>query len=313
LGPLGIKIPALTAVIESEYLGSFIKAGGATLKVYVGNPESRNELCAEVERIGRDHRYTCAKVDGAVTKLHMLPELVFAVARQIPWEESLHQFISSRLQRMGLKTTRTDLSCETTAFINDLNEHDVRKRCLDMISSEIYGDYRLSLDFRLAISALCQCTLNPGDYSESLAESLREWLMGTLRFTVSVRPARIYKKVSEATARDILVSIPIWLRKAGYAGLVIAVDISRVVQWKRASGLLYYTRSNALDAYEIQRQFIDEAEEMENLFIVLLAGKEFLFDDSKGLNSYEALRLRLIDDVYDRNRPNPFGSMVRLL
>ena len=52
---------------------------------------------------------------------------------------------------------------------------------------------------------------------------------------------------------------------------------------------------------------------LENLFIALLAGEEFLFDDSRGLNSLlEALRLRLTDDVYDRNRANPFGPMLRI-
>jgi len=52
---------------------------------------------------------------------------------------------------------------------------------------------------------------------------------------------------------------------------------------------------------------------MEGCLIVVLAPKEFLdLDDRRGLGSYDALKLRLWDEVRDKQRPNPLASLARL-
>jgi hypothetical protein len=66
------------------------------------------------------------------------------------------------------------------------------------------------------------------------------------------------------------------------------------------------------DAYEVLRQFIDDTDEMEGLLVVILAPKEFLNDDKRGLDCYSALKLRIWDEVRDRHRPNPLASLVRV-
>ena len=35
-------------------------------------------------------------------------------------------------------------------------------------------------------------------------------------------------------------------------------------------------------------------------------------DDNRGLPAYSALQLRIVDEVRDRRRPNPFAALVRL-
>jgi len=67
-----------------------------------------------------------------------------------------------------------------------------------------------------------------------------------------------------------------------------------------------------LDAYEVLRQFIDGTDEMEGLLIIVLASKDFLHDDKRGLSRYDALKLRVWDEVRDRQRQNPLASLVRL-
>jgi hypothetical protein len=60
------------------------------------------------------------------------------------------------------------------------------------------------------------------------------------------------------------------------------------------------------------RQFIDSSDDIEGLLLVIVTPKAFLSDQRSGLNRYEALKLRIWDDVRDKFRQNPFAPMVRL-
>jgi len=75
---------------------------------------------------------------------------------------------------------------------------------------------------------------------------------------------------------------------------------------------LYYSAPATLDAYEVLRQFIDGTDEMESTFIVVIAPQAFLTDDRRGLRCYDALKLRIWDEVHDKERQNPLGSLIRL-
>jgi hypothetical protein len=48
--------------------------------------------------------------------------------------------------------------------------------------------------------------------------------------------------------------------------------------------------------------------------VAVLVGPDFLQlqDDRRGIRSYQALYFRIWDEVHDRNRENPFSSLVRI-
>ena len=48
------------------------------------------------------------------------------------------------------------------------------------------------------------------------------------------------------------------------------------------------------------------------LLIVVMAPRDFLTDERRGLDRYDALKMRVLDDVRDRYRENPLSAMVRL-
>jgi hypothetical protein len=64
--------------------------------------------------------------------------------------------------------------------------------------------------------------------------------------------------------------------------------------------------------WETLRQFVDGTDDLTGGLFVFLVGREFLEDDERGMRGYNALHLRLTDDVRDRRRPNPLAAMVRL-
>ena len=67
-----------------------------------------------------------------------------------------------------------------------------------------------------------------------------------------------------------------------------------------------------MDLYEVLRELIDATDEAHAFFVAVLVGRDFLQDDRRGVRSYQALYFRIWDEVYDRDRENPFSSLVRI-
>ena len=61
------------------------------------------------------------------------------------------------------------------------------------------------------------------------------------------------------------------------------------------------------------RQFIDGTDEAEYCFITVLAQPRFLDEeDRRSVDIYEALKLRIWNEVRDKNYINPLASLVRI-
>jgi len=106
-----------------------------------------------------------------------------------------------------------------------------------------------------------------------------------------------------------------WVRVAGHAGTILVLDISAYLVRTRGEvpeGAAYYTRAAAMDLYEALRQFVDSMGELDGAAVVVLAGPEFLSDDSRGLRMYRALEARVAEEVRDKVRDNPVAGLIRL-
>ena len=75
---------------------------------------------------------------------------------------------------------------------------------------------------------------------------------------------------------------------------------------------LYYTKAALLDGYEMLRQLVDNTDELSHCCVLVVAAPEFTTDANRGVDAYQALKLRIHDEVRDRNRDNPFSSLVRV-
>ena len=131
-----------------------------------------------------------------------------------------------------------------------------------------------------------------------------------------LQSALIYRKIARNNARHVLFSLAHWLSINTSAGLLLEIDIRRLGFARRPLPTerdgLYYTKSALLDAYELLRQLVDNTDELMNCCVVVIAAPEFLTDQNRGLDAYQALKLRIFDEVRDRVRDNPYSSLVRL-
>ena len=79
--------------IGSEYLESFIKEGGASVKFAVmdenGIPDLASDLAVESERLG----YAFARINAVDTRVHMPQDIFYAISQHVNWRGLARQVI----------------------------------------------------------------------------------------------------------------------------------------------------------------------------------------------------------------------------
>jgi hypothetical protein len=304
--------------VRKEYLQDFIRRGGAAVKFVVpmeeiGHDQLRNELRGTAEEEG----FLFAFVDAASTKIHMIDKLFHEVARQVDWDGLAYSFVTQifKKNRYEMPTAPDEVNLQQIALLNRREEMFLRRELHTWLEEAIYRDFEMSQEFRIAMIRLCMAQLDPGGASPFLSNAVKEWLRGELRLISTLKEALIFQKVARHNARHMLFSLGHWLKVNGRSGLVLNLDISRYTvsaRPKDPDDSFYYSTPATLDAYEVLRQFIDGTDELECCFIAVVASREFLTDEKRGLNRYDTLKLRIWDEVRDRHRPNPFASLIRL-
>lgn len=305
-------------IVRKEYLQDFIRRGGAAVKFVVPMEEiGHDQLRDELRKVAEEEGFLFAFVDAASTKIHMVDKLFHEVARQVDWDGLAYSFVTRifKENKYELPSARDEFNLQQIALRNKRDEKLLRKELHTWLEEAIYRDFEMSQEFRIAMIRLCMAQLDPGGASPFLSNAVKEWLRGELRLISTLKDALIFQKVARHNARHMLFSLAHWLKVNGRSGLVLNLDISRYTvsaRPKDPGDSFYYSAPATLDAYEVLRQFIDGTDELECCFIAVLAARDFLTDDRRGLNHYDTLKLRIWDEVRDRHRPNPFASLIRL-
>jgi hypothetical protein len=301
--------------IHEEYLHDFIKHGGAAVKFVVPVEDVEHDhLLTSLRSTSEEEKYLFASVSAVTTKIHLIDKLFHETARQIDWDDLSYGFVRKIIEENGcqLPELREDFNLRQIAALNNnREENSFRNEIHSWIEKKIYHDYKMCQEFRIAMIRLCKDCID----TPFLSHAVKEWLLGELRLISTLKKERIFQKVARHNARHMLFSLVHWLRVNGKSGLVLALDIARYLVSTRSKNPddgNFYTTAAALDVYEVLRQFIDQTDEMEGCLIVVLAPRDFLIDEKRGVNRYDALKLRIWNEVRDRRRQNPLAALVRL-
>ena len=303
-------------VLRREYLSDFIRAGGAAVKFVVADAPDRNAVRAGLQDLATSEDFVFASVDASGTKTHMIEHIFHDIARQVDWDELAYLFVSGLVAANALRlpADRTGFSLRSIASLNEQAELLVRNDVNRWLTKSLFRDYQMSQEFRIAMIRLCMAQLDPEEKNSFLTNAVKDWLRGDLLRVSTVKDALIFQKVARHNARHMLFSLTHWLKLCGKGGLVMWLDVSRytAAPRTRATAGLSYSTPAVMDGYEVLRQFVDGTDEMEGCLLVTGTAREFLTDSRRGLACYDALRLRISDEVRDRDRPNPLGSLIRL-
>jgi bacteriophage exclusion system BrxC/D-like protein len=318
-GPLfDMAVSDWLGVLQQEYLKNFVREGGGAIKLGVFPDQGSLQGCQQaLAGMANTEDYVFAKIDARFTKIHMVERLFHKIAKQVDWDDLAYCFVFRMLEEHGyqIPTSRNEFSLRQVAALNERKEPMLRRDVQTWLENSIEGDAGLCREFRMAMIRLCLAQLDAGDTDRVLATSVKEWLCGDLRLISGVKKAMIYQKVARHNARYMLTSLTRWLRLTGKGGLILSLDISRYFGKRGESptdGSLSFTPAATMDLFELLRQFLDAVDEIEGLLMVVLAPEEFLSDSRRGVDRYEALKLRVWDDIRPKQRQNPLASLVRI-
>lgn len=304
--------------VDREYLDDFIKDGGASVKFVVPFDEGAHSgLIEGLTECATNRSYVVARIDAAETRVHMMDQVLFRVAEQVPWE----RLARSVLERLTVKrgyALPSDPSAEFLpglAVANDLAESFLRLELERRLVEEVFRRNKLAKDFRVAMTQLCLAQLGGGPDGETTTRVILDWLTGRSKLVGAVKPYGIFTRIHRTNARFMFESMLDWLRFAGLPGLVVVVDLARVTLTKNPrDGSVYYTKASRLDAYELLRQFIDATDRANGFFFVVAPSVEFLdeTDRGHGIGEYQALKFRVYDEVRDVSLVNPMATLIRV-
>jgi hypothetical protein len=302
--------------IEREYLEGFIPGGGAAVKLAVGaDIEAAREALAKVAASALERGFLIAWVDSSQTKVQLIEQLFHAIARQIDWSEAMERWIRGQFESNGYALPEGVALTEVDAIAaaNDTSRPQLLAEVRRWIKNTLGADGTLCKELRTALSMLAWSHVSPQNVSPSDAEVVRQWLRGEKCPLGPLKRLQIHQRIGRHNARLMLTSLTAFLPKLGYSGALLAIDLCAVVSDSpMLDAPVRYSRAAVQDVYETLRQFIDGTDETKHLLLVAAAGPGLVFNEKRGLDCYSALKLRTFDDVRDRSRANPLGSLVRL-
>ncbi len=318
LGGTGLTAESYAEFIAKEYLSDYVRGGGAAVRfVVTGGDDVAARWHTRLASSSADEGYLYVAAGAAETRVHLIDQLYAAVAREVDWTDLVRRQVSVAWDRVGLAAPApSELSVAALAAHHDVDPREAARSIRRQLEATLLRDPSLAREFRLAVLRLCQAELRTGDVLASERAAVLSWLRVEPVALRELRSTSLYARIGRHNARSILVSLAAWRARVVGTGLVLDLDLARLAVSRRPPleervGL-YYTKAAVLDAYEVLRQLVDATDSLRGVFVSVALPPQLVSDDLRGLPAYRALQLRVVDEVRDRRRANPFAALVRL-
>ena len=286
------------------------------MKFVEGEAEQLDEIQGRLVGLAEQSGLASCRINASQTRLHMIQDVFFAISRSLDWPAMAQGFVEALVTKHGYEWPRPGggAAIEVIAAHNRIDKWLFRRDLNTWLTEEIMQDRWMTEDFRIAMAQLCLTRLAPDDTDVGVTVPVLEWLRGELRAIGALRQTYITGKITRHNGRAMLRSLCRWLRLCGRKGICVTLDIRQVLRTGTALAEgVRYSAAAVMDAFEVLRQLIDDAEAFQGLLVVVLADEALTGDDPKrSLNAYDALKLRVWDDVRATGRDNPLAALVRL-
>lgn len=318
LGGGVLKADEYANFLAREYLASYLPAGGAAVKVaVVGEGGAADRLEAALAAAAAESGALHVPISADAIRVHMVDQIFLAISRAVDWEAVAGAHVRAAYEEAAFPVPDgADLTVTAAARRHDVDSRELYRSVRRLLERSLLGSPEIAPEMGRAMLRLAQAQLAGGDIDAAEHDAVMGWLRGELKSITMLRSALIYSRIGRHNARTMLVSAAALLLTAGYRGIVIQLDLSRLAEGRRPPAELrsgfYYSKAAVLDAYEVLRQFIDATDELRGVLVVAVVPPELMTDETRGLPAYSALHLRVADEVRDRRRANPFAALVRL-
>lgn len=309
-----IALDSLTGFLTKQYLETYIPAGGSKIKLITGLQGSGKTCLAENLLLEAEtRRFLTVTISAKELWLHDFRAVYLEILHQCGLERILRECAEWIIREMGY----------------DPESIPAGKTLMDMLSEKGEGDAFSKGEIREALRrsftrnplldntfAVC-CSLLTGDILgyPVLENTYREMILAWMHGDPSVKASQMKAigmspvKVSRFNARNLLRSLCEIIHLSGHPGLLVVIDDLEQLISQSADGSIRYTKGRRDDAYESIRQLIDDIDSMRYVLFLLCPDREMLENDSIGFKSYQALWMRLQNEVISI-RFNRFADIV---
>ena len=171
--------------LDAEYVSTFIKEGGASIKFAVMEDGRKPQFSEAVETRCRALDYAVVKLDAVETKVHMPQDVFFGLAKQVDWRFLARRMIVRLARGTGYDVDAINPGETTNVFEaigkrNGLDSQSVLRELRRELETMVSKEYRMDKDFRVAMTSLCLCE-NVRQDQEYGGQPLIDWLTGRIR------------------------------------------------------------------------------------------------------------------------------------
>ena len=156
-------------VIEREYFADYLPAGGAAAKFVIADAAAIARLRHAADALAQRHGMLPVHISAGETRLHMLQDVFFAMARALPWDGLLQRYVEDLFTRNGYPWPRPGAALTMPELAQEFGiAATLLARSRDQwLSRDLWDDAHLAQDFRAAMLRLCLARLEP--------EARRRW------------------------------------------------------------------------------------------------------------------------------------------
>jgi hypothetical protein len=302
-------------------LAGYVGAGGSKVKFLVGpagtgKTHALRYLCLRATDAG----FQSCFVDLTAIRMQYFHQLYGAIAAAIDVAPLIGAFAGRVVRRFGYDPAGVTPGVTFVSWMEShraLPREALAREVRDETDAEI-GAHQFTSAFGRWVRALVLDQLGARPLPPVEKTALLDWFCARKAARRDLRQHNIYAAVDRVSARAMLRSLLAFLRACGCRGLLVAVDNLDDLMALRpeyTTRRYKYARGARTDAYESIRQLIDDVDEMAGACFLFAADALLLTDQTSGLPSYNALWLRIQNEVVtsDFNRFADIVEMGRIL
>lgn len=316
LDEITVGLDSLTGFLNEQYLQTYIPAGGSKIKCVTGRPGCGKTHFSQVMLKAADAAgFLTVSFSAKKVWLHDFREIYLEILRQCDIERVLSGCANQIIREMGYDPDAIAPGQNLMDYLAERGEGDPLSKGEIRAALRKYFTRNPRLDNTFA--GCCQL-LTGGLLGHPLLENAnRELILGYLHGDKTVKLSQMRAMglsasgITKYNARHLLRSLCEVVRLASYKGLLIVIDDMETLLNRAPGDAIRYTKLRREDTYESIRQLIDDIDSMRNVMFLLCFRRELMDDDSYGMKSYQALWMRVQNEVVS-TRFNRFADIIDL-
>ena len=316
LDEITVGLDSLTGFLNEQYLQTYIPAGGSKIKCVTGRPGCGKTHFSQVMLKAADAAgFLTVSFSAKKVWLHDFREIYLEILRQCDIERVLSGCANQIIREMGYDPEAIAPGQNLMDYLAERGEGDPLSKGEIRAALRTYFTRNPRLDNTFA--GCCQL-LTGGLLGHPLLENAnRELILGYLHGDKTVKLSQMRtlglsaSGITKYNARHLLRSLCEVVRLVSYKGLLIVIDDMETLLNRAPGDAIRYTKLRREDTYESIRQLIDDIDSMRNVMFLLCFRRELMDDDSYGMKSYQALWMRIQNEVVS-TRFNRFADIIDL-